>query len=112
MVEPGDLKELTNQAGEAAYAELSALITQLLGDFDDGPETHAADVGQLAEVGNDVAESLGDAGLTLLFEVSGAFSVHAAGYMQDDVIPNLGALDGHDGLRVPQAGVSVNGIDG
>src|ERR1700731_2946922 len=47
-VQAGDLEYLLDEACLAADPELSALILQRLADSHKGPESHAADVGEVA----------------------------------------------------------------
>jgi hypothetical protein len=111
MVEPGDLKQLPDQAGQAADSEFATFIPQLLGNPYDCTKPHAAHVLEIAQVHDDAGKPIGDAGLALVFEMNGVFGVHPAGDVQHNLISNLGPFDGHDTPRVPYSDPSVNNIE-
>lgn len=96
MIESGDLEQLPNQASEAADANLSTPIAQLLGDSDDRTKSHAAHVRETAEVQNQTGTPLGDAGLTLRFKRRTVLGIHSAVNAQHNLVPNQRSLDRHD----------------
>ena len=58
LVEPGDFKDLPDQAGEAAESEVSTFIPQLQGDRDDGTKSQAADICEIRQVDNETRKPL------------------------------------------------------
>lgn len=57
MVEPGDLKQLPHQTRQAADADLTTLVAQLLGNIDDRTESHTADICEAPQVDDKASES-------------------------------------------------------
>ena len=95
MDQPGDLKQLPHQTRQATDADLSAVITQLLGNLHDRTKSHAADICQTAQVDDNASKPLRDAGLTLTFKSSRVLGIHSAGHMQHELVPNLGPFNSH-----------------
>jgi hypothetical protein len=58
VVQPGDFKYLSHQTRQAADADLSPFVTQLLGNLDDRTKPHAADICELAQVEDNTTKPL------------------------------------------------------
>jgi hypothetical protein len=108
MVEPGEFKHLPDQAGQATDPEVSAFVSQLLGDRNERSKSHAADVCEIAQVDDEDRKPFGDAGFAVLFKLNGGLGVHAAGNTQDNLVANLCLLNGHNTPRMPYAALRVN----
>jgi hypothetical protein len=108
LVEPGDFEYLPDEAGQSADSQVSTFVSQLLGGRDERAKPHAADVREIAQIDDEAREPLCDAGLALPFKLRGIFGVHAPGYMQHNLIPDLGLFNGHSISRVHHAAASVN----
>lgn len=108
LIEPGDFEYLTDEAGQTADPEVSAFVAQLLGDGDERTKPHAADVCEIAQIDDEAWETLCNAGLALPFKLNSILGVHAAGYMQHNLIPDLGLFNGHSIPRVHHAATDVN----
>jgi hypothetical protein len=101
LVEPGEFEHLPDQAGQAADAQLSAFVAQLLGNCNERSKSHAADVCEIAEVDDEVRRPLRDAGVAVLFKLNGSLGVHAAGNMQYNLTANLSLFNGHNTPSMP-----------
>jgi len=108
LVEPGDFEYLPDEAGQSADPEVSTFVSQLLGGRDKRTKPHTADVCEIAQIDDEAREPLCDAGLALPFKLNGILGVHTAGYMQHNLIPDLGLFNGHSTPRVHHAAADVN----
>lgn len=105
--EAGDFKELFDEAVDAGDAQGTTPIGKHFADVDEVTEAHAADIGKLSHVYDDVLCTVFDPRGAGQFEIFGIIGVHPSNELDDGVLTQRCGFYIHVTFRIVQMGGRV-----